>query len=69
MEDTQGADSKLGPLTVNAPGARATHALLPGSPAVDAGGDSADGCPPTDARGVSRPRGNGCDIGAYELEN
>ena len=69
VEDIQGADPRLGPLTVNAPGVRATHALLPGSPAVDAGGDSADGCPPTDARGVSRPRGNECDIGAYELEN
>jgi len=69
MGDIQGADAQLGPLTVNAPGARATHALLPGSPAVDAGGDSAEGCAPTDARGVSRPRGNACDIGAYELEN
>jgi hypothetical protein len=47
-----------------------THALLPGSPAVDAGDDTA--CPAADQRGVTRPvDGNGdgtavCDIGAYE---
>ena len=49
-----------------------THALLAGSPAIDAG--SSD-CPPpaTDQRGVSRPQdgdGDGnsiCDIGAFEL--
>jgi CSLREA domain-containing protein len=47
------------------------HALLPGSPAVDAGiGD----CIAQDQRGVSRPQdGNGddvavCDLGAYELK-
>jgi Ca2+-binding RTX toxin-like protein len=38
-----------------------THALLKGSPAIDAGG--AD-CAATDQRGL--PRG-ACDIGAYEL--
>jgi hypothetical protein len=43
---------------------------LPGSPAIDAGDDSA--CPPTDQRGVTCPQdGNDdgtpiCDIGAYE---
>ncbi len=38
--------------------------LLPGSPAID----SADpgSCPSTDQRGVKRPDGAGCDIGAYE---
>jgi hypothetical protein len=42
-----------------------THALLAGSPAVDA----ADGasCPATDQRGVVRPQGPGCDVGAFEL--
>jgi hypothetical protein len=39
-------------------------ALLPDSPAIDAG--NAQACPPNDQRGVARPRGNGCDIGAYE---
>jgi hypothetical protein len=39
--------------------------LLPNSPAIDAGDDSV--CPPTDQRGVSRPKGLACDIGAFEL--
>ncbi len=42
-----------------------THALLPGSPAIDAGDEF---CPPTDQRGFDRPQGVGCDIGAYEVE-
>ena len=41
-----------------------THALLPGSPALDTG-TCAD-TPSTDQRGVARPQGSGCDIGAYE---
>ena len=41
-----------------------TDAELPGSPAVDAGTNT--GCPATDARGVSRPQGASCDIGAFE---
>jgi hypothetical protein len=40
-----------------------TLALLPGSPAIDA---AKSGCPPVDARGVPRPQGKACDIGAYE---
>jgi CSLREA domain-containing protein len=51
----------LGPLADNG-GPTLTHALLPGSPAIDAGG-SAD-CPDTDQR--ERARGALCDIGAYE---
>jgi hypothetical protein len=43
-----------------------THALLAGSPAIDAGDDAV--CPETDQRGVSRPQGAACDVGAYELE-
>jgi hypothetical protein len=42
-----------------------TIALVADSPAIDAA-DSAS-CPATDQRGVSRPQGNGCDIGAFEL--
>jgi hypothetical protein len=42
-----------------------THALLPGSPAIDAGALTG---PATDQRGVSRPQGPRCDIGAFELE-
>jgi hypothetical protein len=41
-----------------------TDAELSGSPAIDAGSNS--GCPATDERGVSRPQGPACDIGAYE---
>jgi hypothetical protein len=41
-----------------------THALSPNSPAIDAG-DNAQ-CPDTDQRGVPRPVGSGCDIGAFE---
>jgi hypothetical protein len=41
-----------------------THALLPGSPAIDR---SPTG-PPTDQRGVSRPQGAFFDSGAFELE-
>ncbi len=42
-----------------------TIALLPGSPAIDAGNDST--CAAFDQRGVARPQGLHCDIGAYEL--
>ncbi|MGB2955975.1 MAG: choice-of-anchor Q domain-containing protein, partial [Anaerolineales bacterium] len=41
-----------------------TMALDAGSPALDAGDDGI--CEGTDQRGVSRPQGNHCDIGAYE---
>ncbi|GAA2614263.1 MULTISPECIES: right-handed parallel beta-helix repeat-containing protein [Streptomyces] len=51
----------IGPLSDNG-GPTDTVALLPGSPALDA----ADGCPATDQRGVTRPQGATCDIGAYE---
>ena len=39
-------------------------ALLSGSPALDAA--DAAFCPPTDQRGIARPFGAGCDIGAFE---
>ncbi len=46
-----------------------THALVTGSPAIDASPADAD-CPATDQRGVTRPQpqGGNCDIGAFELE-
>lgn len=53
-------DPKLGPLTNNG-GTTATHALLTGSPAINA----AEDCTASDQRGVARPAA--CDIGAYEL--
>lgn len=50
-----------------------THALLPSSPAIDAGNPA--GCTDqnsnlltTDQRGVARPQGARCDIGSFELE-
>jgi hypothetical protein len=42
-----------------------TIPLLPGSSAINTGNDAA--CPATDQRGVSRPQGSHCDIGAFEL--
>ena len=54
----------LPPLADNG-GSTWTHALLPGSPAIDAGDDAA--CPSTDQRDVARPQGLHCDIGAYEF--
>jgi hypothetical protein len=62
----------LGPLQDNG-GPTETHALLPGSVAidripeamcVDAAGDPLT----TDQRGVARPQGAMCDVGAFELE-
>jgi hypothetical protein len=47
-----------------------TIALQPGSPAIDAIPVGVNGCGTTitsDQRGVSRPQGAGCDIGAFEL--
>jgi hypothetical protein len=57
-------DPKLGPLQDN-DASTFTEALLPGSPAIDAANDSA--CPATDQRGIARPQGPHCDIGAFEL--
>jgi len=51
-------------ILANNGGPTRTMALLPGSPAIDAGNILL--CPPADQRGVSRPVGAGCDIGAYE---
>jgi hypothetical protein len=58
-------DPKLGALADNG-GPTQTRELLPGSPAIDAVVASGAGCPATDQRGVSRPNGAACDIGAYE---
>ena len=62
-------DPLLLPLAYNG-GSTPTHALAPGSPAIDAGGLV---CPETDQRGVGRPAdgdGDGialCDIGSFEF--
>ncbi len=57
------SDPNLGPLANNS-GITQTLALLPGSPAINAGNDAT--CETTDQRGVARPEGPHCDIGAYE---
>lgn len=62
---TSPVDPLLAPLALNAPGTTQTHALGPTSPAIDAGGACPSGVT-TDQRGVMRPQGNACDIGAYE---
>jgi hypothetical protein len=56
-------DPRIGPLADNG-GPTRTHALLLGSPAIDAA--STPDCPTTDQRGVLRPQGAACDIGSYE---
>jgi CSLREA domain-containing protein len=67
--DLNNTDPLLGPLADNG-GPTLTHALLPGSRAIDAGDNAR--CPATDQRGFLRPAdgdGDGsavCDIGAYE---
>ncbi len=62
--DLTKTDPRLGPLQDNG-GPIRTLALSAGSPAIDAGGN--EGCPPTDQRGVRRPQGSACDIGAFEV--
>ncbi len=69
-EDKVNASLALGPLQNN-DGPTATIALLPGSAAIDTGDPA--GCTDTegnpllvDQRGVTRPQGAHCDLGAYE---
>ena len=68
--DLAGVDPLLGPLADNG-GPTLTRALLPGSPAIDAGHPARSAraphaCPSTDQRGF--PRVDRCDIGAYEAQ-
>ena len=63
--DQQGTDAQLGPLQDNG-GPTQTQAVHVGSPVIDAA-NTAD-CPATDQRGVARPQGPACDIGALEAE-
>jgi hypothetical protein len=66
-----GVDPLLGPLQNNG-GATATHALLPGSPAIDAGPDPVPDFPGNefDQRGPGFPRVSGTksDVGAFEVQ-
>lgn len=73
--DQFGADPMIAPLADNG-GPTPTHALLPGSPAIDKGNSALSG-QTTDQRGVRRPvdnpnianaaGGDGADIGAFEV--
>jgi hypothetical protein len=71
LTDLQNTDPLLGPLADNG-GPTWTHALLAGSPALDAIPPANDynGAPLTDQRGVARPQPSGgdCDIGAVEMD-
>jgi CSLREA domain-containing protein len=64
-------DARLGALAGNG-GSTPTLALLTGSPAIDAGNPSPPGsgtgaCEAADQRGVRRPGGAACDLGAFEV--
>ena len=59
------SDPKLDELNLNTPGETKTHALQAGSAALDVPGACA-GAPASDQRGVHRPQGSSCDLGAYE---
>jgi hypothetical protein len=56
------ANAMVAPTLALNGGLTRTHALLAGSPAINAGAS----CLATDQRGISRPQGAACDIGAYE---
>lgn len=63
-------DPAIGPLADNG-GATYTHALLPNSPALNAGnpltpGSGGNACEALDQRGIDRTLNAGCDIGATE---
>jgi hypothetical protein len=60
----QVTDPQLNPLADNG-GSTWTMALPPGSPAINAGNTAT--CLLTDQRGIPRPQGSSCDIGAYEV--
>jgi hypothetical protein len=60
-----GVDPLLGPLADNG-GPTMTMALLPGSPAIDAGDGT--GAPANDQRGFARVVGAAIDLGAFEVQ-
>jgi hypothetical protein len=68
--DLMNVDPKLAPLADNG-GLTQTHALLPGSAAIDKGPapGGATGCGASDQRGEPRPQGPACDIGSFEYSS
>ena len=65
--DTLGGDPLLGPLADNG-GPTPTHALLPGSPAIDAGNNLAGLTSDQRGDGYVRVDGAAADIGAFETQ-
>jgi N-acetylneuraminic acid mutarotase len=68
--DQINTDPMLGPLQDNG-GLTFTHALLPGSPAINAGDPNFVGPPDYDQRGPDyvRVRGGRIDVGSFEVQN
>jgi predicted outer membrane repeat protein len=72
--DIVNANTQLDAALASTGGPTQTVALLPGSPAIDAGDPATPGgpspaCPATDQRGLPRGGGAGvCDIGAFEVQ-
>ena len=64
-QDVGANGAGLGVLADNG-GPTLTHLLEAGSPAIDAANGAV--CPATDQRGVARPQGAGCDVGAVEAQ-
>jgi hypothetical protein len=65
--DLLDVDPRLGPLQDNG-GPTHTHALLSGSPAINAGDPAFEPPPETDQRGFNRIVGKRIDIGAFEVQ-
>ena len=67
---TNGSLSSANPYLGALTGGPAYFPLLAGSPAIDSIiYNTPNGCPTTDQRGVARPQGLHCDIGAFEVDN
>lgn len=64
LGDEVGVNPQLGELQDNG-GPTDTEAIMSTSSALDAGSNAV--CPSVDQRGVTRPQGAACDVGAYEL--
>jgi len=66
--DLRRTNPKLGKLAANG-GPTLTEMPARGSPAINHGGTRSTGCPRADQRGLSRPFGPACDIGAVEARH
>lgn len=66
LDNIVGVSAQLEALDDNGGNTR-THALRITSPAIGAGRN--DLCPDVDQRGLSRPQGEACDMGAYEFQD